>query len=471
MMPHKIATGVAGLDRLTRGGMPEGRTTLISGRSGAGKSITALQIASAMVRSGRPVIYVTAEERPTDIVAGGDALGFGTGEMLAPDGGLTILDVRRPASGSTVVTGEYDLAGLIARLGGMIADRAAKVVVIDSITALFQPQPPDKALRAQCAYLVGALEGFDVTVLLTAAAPDDYSRPTLLGVEDYVCDLVVILRNVVEGKRRRRSAEVHKYRRSRHLKGEYPLLITEHGVMVFPPDADQPAVASAEPSLRFGSGIAGLDLATGGGWLRESIIFVRGPSGSGKTILAATHAYAAALRGERVSYYGFQETEPLLRRNLERVGLQLAPLVDAGKLRLLCRQPDGTSMEDLLVELRREFDDFSPQLLVVDSLSCLEVSTSPDAFRLLVSGFKALLRARGASALLVAVTSPQQLAQRQAATLDADADAIVELDYTPDLREPWRTLRVLKMRGSEHRIARLPLRIDDDGLSVAEDPP
>ena len=38
--------------------------------------------------------------------------------------------------------------------------------------------------------------------MILAEAPDDYGPLTTLGVEDYVCDMVVVLRNVVDGERR-----------------------------------------------------------------------------------------------------------------------------------------------------------------------------------------------------------------------------------------------------------------------------
>ena len=40
---EKIPTGVPGLDILTHGGIPEGRSTLVVGRAGTGKTILGLQ--------------------------------------------------------------------------------------------------------------------------------------------------------------------------------------------------------------------------------------------------------------------------------------------------------------------------------------------------------------------------------------------------------------------------------------------
>jgi len=113
-----------------------------------------------------------------------------------------------------------------------------------------------------------------------------------MGVEDYVCDLTLVLRNIIHGGRRRRSIEVNKYRRSAHYKGEYPCTVTTRGLAVFPLDAREPPDGTVVE--RYSSGVEGLDALTHGGWLRNSIIIVRGPTGSGKTMLAGLYARAGA---------------------------------------------------------------------------------------------------------------------------------------------------------------------------------
>jgi len=43
-MLKKIRTGLPGFDVLTTGGLPAGRSTLVAGRSGTGKTILGLQV-------------------------------------------------------------------------------------------------------------------------------------------------------------------------------------------------------------------------------------------------------------------------------------------------------------------------------------------------------------------------------------------------------------------------------------------
>lgn len=461
---EKIATGVPGFEVLTRGGIPAGRTILVAGRSGTGKSILSLQVACLLARAGRPAVYVAVEERPDDLSSTADMLGLDATALLRA-GKLRFLDLRRPLAGPTHVTGEYDIAGLTETLLANVSAIGARLVVIDSVTALFRPRPDESTIRVMLFQLVSALEDRGLTVLLTAESPHDYSRATTFGVEDYLCDLVLVLRNVVDGKRRRRSIEVQKYRRSAHYKGEYPFTITDRGVTIFPMDARHEVAASA--SERFSSGVAGLDAMTSGGLLRDAIVLLRGPTGSGKTILAGMYARAGAQRGERVVYYGFEETRPILLRNFEQLGLSMTEYDRDDALRIVCMYPEAMSPEDLLIDLRRDLDQHQPSLIVIDSISSIDHSTSAEGFRVFMIGLAAMLRERGRSALLTQTIAARAEASHDPPFMSTIADAILQLDYTPDEAELRRTIRVLKMRGSAHDTAQRRLAIGPGGLSIA----
>src|SRR6187397_1803899 len=270
----KLETGVPGLDTLTLGGIREGRSTLITGKSGTGKTVMGLQTACNLARQGIATIIVAVEESPADLQDSGDALGLSISDLVR-EGTLHFADITRPMDGPTLVSGDYDLFGLVHRLEERTRQTGARAVVIDSATALFSPRPPLESLRSHFFQLVFALRRLGLTAIILAEAPADYGQLTTMGVEDYVCDLTIILRNIVDGGRRRRSIEVNKYRRSAHYKGEYPCTVTTRGLTVFPLDAkEHPMTSMVE---RYSSGVEGLDAMTDGGWLRNSIIIVRVP--------------------------------------------------------------------------------------------------------------------------------------------------------------------------------------------------
>src|SRR6185503_9580849 len=111
----KLETGVPGLDTLTLGGIPEGRATLVTGKSGTGKTVMGLQIGTNLARQGITTILVAVEESPADLQDSGDALGLTTSELVR-QGTLHVADITRPMDGPTLVSGEYDLFGLVHRL-------------------------------------------------------------------------------------------------------------------------------------------------------------------------------------------------------------------------------------------------------------------------------------------------------------------------------------------------------------------
>jgi circadian clock protein KaiC len=458
----KLETGVPGLDVLTLGGIPEGRATLIAGKSGTGKTVVGLQIASNLARQGIPTIVIAIEESAEDLIDSGDTLGLGMSRLVR-GGTLTFADITKPMEGPTLVSGEYDLFGLGHRIQGLVKQNNARALVLDSATALFSPRPPQETMRSQFFQLVHTLRQLNLTSVIIAEAPGDYGPLTTMEVEDYVCDLTIVLRNAIDGGRRRRSIEINKYRRSAHYKGEYPCTITTRGIAVFPLDAKEMPDQNVE---RYSSGLPGLDAMTRGGWLRNSIIIVRGPTGSGKTMLAGLYARAGASRDERVVYYGFEETRPILLRNYREIGMDMDPFVHSGMLKVICRYPEATSLEDLLVDLRLGLEELKPSLIVLDSISSIEHASSEKAFRQFMIGVASILREHGRSAMITQTVATSELAQHTAPYLSTIADAILELDYSTEGYDLDRRMRVIKMRGSDHEQHPHRLFIEPGGLRV-----
>lgn len=459
----KFETGVPGLDVLTLGGIPEGRSTLVVGKSGTGKTVVGLQMAAHLARQGLHTIVVAVEESPEDLQDSGDSLGLGISQLVG-EGRLHFTDVTQPMDGPTLVSGEYDLFGLAHRLEALVAQTGARALVLDSVSALFSPRPSPETLRSHFFQLVHTLRRLELTAVVIAESPGDYGQLTTLGVEDYVCDLTIILRNLIDGGRRRRSIEVNKYRRSGHYKGEYPCTITTRGLAVFPLDAKEQRTGDIVE--RYSSGVAGLDDMTRGGWLRNSIIIVRGPTGSGKTMLAGLYARAGASRGERVVYYGFEETRSILLRNYREIGMDMEPLIRSEQLKVICRYPEATSLEDLLVDLRLGLEELQPSLVVLDSISSIEHASSEKGFRQFMIGMASILREYGRSALITQTVASSDMAEHSAPYLSTIADAILTLDYSTEGYDLDRRMRVIKMRGSDHEQHPYRLEIHPGGVSV-----
>jgi circadian clock protein KaiC len=458
---RKVATGVAGLDAMLRGGIPEGRASLLAGRSGTGKTVLALQIAAHLARRACPVIVVAVEESPDDLRTTGDVLGLDYTGLQAADR-ICFADATR-LEGTTIVTGEYDLQGLRHRLEALAGQTGARALMLDSATALFSPRPPPDDLRSHVFQLVAGLRSLGLTSIILAESQHDYGDLTSVGIEGFACDVTILLRNVVDGSRRRRSIEIGKYRRSGHLKGEFPCAIGPGGLTVFPIDevaaaGETPRRAVDGPDARVSTGIAGLDEMTGGGWVRHSVIVVHGPSGSGKTLVAGQFARAGAARGERVQYYALEETRPLLLGNFRQVGIDLEPFIDSGRLRVSCGYADATSLEDLLVDAQIDLEQRKTSLVVVDGMSSIEHSSSRRTYRQFLAGLMSIVRHYRCTALLTQGAD--------ASDLSTLADAMLSIDLSNSHEGAIRELRLVKSRGSTHAAHPYRLAIERDGAVV-----
>jgi len=63
---QKIRTMIEGFDDISHGGLPAGRTTIVSGTSGTGKTLLAVQfLYNGLSHFDEPGVFVTFEESPT----------------------------------------------------------------------------------------------------------------------------------------------------------------------------------------------------------------------------------------------------------------------------------------------------------------------------------------------------------------------------------------------------------------------
>jgi circadian clock protein KaiC len=70
----KVPTGVTGFDEITGGGLPRGRTSLLVGGPGSGKTVLALQfLVNGVQHCKEPGIFVAFEENSTRIVANAES--------------------------------------------------------------------------------------------------------------------------------------------------------------------------------------------------------------------------------------------------------------------------------------------------------------------------------------------------------------------------------------------------------------
>jgi circadian clock protein KaiC len=304
------ATGIAGLDEITLGGLPRGRTTLVSGGPGCGKTLLGTAFLVNGIASGERGVFMAFEERPEDLAANAASLGYDL-DRLVEDGQLEI-DFVEIDRDHIYQTGEYDLEALFIRLESAIRAVDAKRVVIDTLEVLFSGLDDTATLRAELRRLFRWLDDHDVTAIVTAERGE--RSLTRFGFEEYVSDCVITLDHRVIDQLATRRLRVVKFRGSAHGLNEYPYLIDDHGISVVPITSfDLSYPASTEV---ISTGIPDLDaMFAPGGLFRGSATMISGGSGTGKTTFSAAIADAACARGETTLYCASEESRARIVRN------------------------------------------------------------------------------------------------------------------------------------------------------------
>lgn len=463
---QKIRTMIEGFDDISHGGLPVGRTTLVSGTSGTGKTLMGVQFLYNGIRHfDEPGILVTFEESPRDIIKNAQSFDWDLQQLL-DEGKLFILDASPDPEGQEVV-GNFDLSALIERIQYAIRKYKAKRVSIDSVTAVFQQYDAASVVRREIFRLVARLKQVGATTLMTTERVDEYGPVARFGVEEFVSDNVVIVRNVLEGERRRRTVEILKLRGTTHMKGEYPFTITNDGINIFPLGAMR--LTQKSSNVRVSSGVKTLDEMCGGGFFKDSIILATGATGTGKTLLVSKFLENGCKEGERAILFAYEESRAQLFRNATSWGTNFEEMERQGLLKIICAYPESAGLEDHLQIIKTEIAQFKPARIAIDSLSALDRGVSNNSFRQFVIGVTGYAKQEEITGFFTNTT--EQFMGSHSITdshISTITDTILMLQYVEIRGEMSRALNVFKMRGSWHDKGIREYTIDAGGPQIKD---
>lgn len=463
----KIPTCIPGFDLVANGGLPESRATLIAGTAGSAKTVFATHfLAAGIMHAGMSGVFVTFEDQPSDIRRNMHSFGWDIPEW-EKQGKWAFVDASDSGEDPTPVVGSYDLSALLARIEHAIRKVGAKRVAMDSLNALFIRFPDKSMLRSELHRITSVLKEHGVTLVFTGERTDDYGEVTRFGIEEFVADNVVILRNILADERRRRTLEVLKFRGTSHQRGEVPFTITEQGIVVIPLTALE--LTQQSSTVRISSGIAELDEMCGGGLFRDSITLASGATGTGKTLLVTQFLAGGFAAGERCLLFAFEESRDQMFRNAAAWGMDFERMEREGQLRVVTQYPHALPMEDHLVRMREIVEEFKPDRVAVDSLSALERVFTLRSFREFVISLTSTLKAKAVAGLFTSTTPSLlgggSITEKHISTL---TDSIILLRYVEMFGEMRRTITVLKMRGSLHDRSIREYAIDGRGMHIGK---
>jgi circadian clock protein KaiC len=442
----KALTGIQGLDEITNGGLPKGRSTLVCGSAGCGKTLLAMEfLVHGAIQFNEPGVFMAFEETAKDLTQNVASLGFDLKDLIARK--KLMLDFVYIERSEIEETGEYDLEGLFIRLGHAIDSIGAKRVVLDTIESLFSGLPNPLILRAELRRLFRWLKDKGVTAIITGERGE--GMLTRQGLEEYVSDCVIVLDHRASEQVSSRRLRVVKYRGSTHGTNEYPFLIDENGFSVLP--VTSLGLQQIASTGRIPSGIPRLDAMLGGaGYYRGSSVLISGTAGTGKSSLAAHFVQAACLRGERALYFAFEESPSQIIRNMRSIGIDLQPWVEKGLLQFQANRPTFAGLEMHLTMMHKAINTFKPQVVIVDPLNSFVIGGNEIEVKAMLMRLVDFLKMKQITGLFTNLTSGGSALEQTDIAISSLIDTWLLLRDIEIGGERNRGLYILKSRGMAH---------------------
>jgi len=460
----KVLSGIGGLDEILEGGLPEGRTTLISGGPGSGKSVIGLEFLYRSAAAGEPAIFISFEERASEIKQNALTMGWDL-EKQEQDGKLFVMAAK--VDPDMVLSGDFNLQGLLAIIGGKAKAMGAKRIVIDAIDILLRLFDDPVRERNEMYLLHDWLKDVQLTALLTVKTSFHEVSTARFAFLDFMAETVIHLDHRIVDQIATRHLRVLKYRGSGFGSNEYPYVITSTGISVLP--VSRLALSHLPMGDRFSTGIERLDAITGGGFRKNSSIMIAGPSGTGKTTLTSCIAKAACQRGERFLYINLEESEQAMVESMRSPGLNLGPSIKAGKLKIMTAMPESMGAEEHLISVIQAIDAVQPDYLALDATtSCERMGTKRASFGFIMR-LLTICKERNITCFLLNQTAGiHETDEISGNGYSSMLDAILFLRYSIIGGEINRMLNLLKIRGSEHSNQYREYRITDHGIDILD---
>lgn len=222
---RRLSFGIAELDEMMGGGIPEGDSLLVAGSSGTGKSLLGTQFLMEGLRQGESGIVAMFEERPEEYSQ--RALGFGFDlETPQKESKLKLLYIR-PLDLSVDET-VHAIIDAVQEIG-------AKRLVIDSLAGFEMALAPGfrTDFRESLYRMIGALTRIGVTVLSTVEVQEVFTGLNLSSYAiSFLSDDILRLRYVSINGQLRKMMVVIKMRRSPHSHDMREYEITSEGLVI-----------------------------------------------------------------------------------------------------------------------------------------------------------------------------------------------------------------------------------------------
>ena len=465
----KAPTGVVGFDEITGGGLPSGRTTLLTGGPGSGKTIFGVQfLLHGAQTCNEPGIFVAFEEAPDRILRNFAAFGWKLSELQ--DKKLFFIDAQPMPD--LVQSGNFDLSGMLAGLQAKIEETKSRRIVFDALDVLLALLPDVAARRLEMHRLNQWLLKYEITAIVTAKAGlEDVSSPgeQPFAFMQFMVDCSVILNHRVDLGVSQRNLRVQKYRGSSFIEDESPFVIGKDGfdVAIARMLGRVDANVTAE---RVSSGVKRMDTMLGGGYYRGASVLITGFPGTAKTTLSGAFAEAACMRGERTMFVSFDSDGSEVIRNLTSVGIRLARFVKNGTLSMVSARTITGSAETLLVRMKTLAKEHEARCVVIDPVSTFSKAGNELTAHAVAERLIDWSKAEGITLVCTSLLDEMSSQANGGTPLQIStlADTWIHLNYLVQAGERNRGMSIIKSRGTAHSNQVREMILSDSGVTLAD---
>ncbi len=458
---EKAPTYIRGVDEILAGGLPRGRTSILLGEAGSGKTVFGLEFLYRGALAGEPGIFVGFEESAPMIRQNAATLGW---DLAALEKSRLLVLVEGEAGAETILGGDFSLKGLLAALSGISREIGARRVVLDALEVVLRLFAVPLQQRSELHALNRWLQASGLTSLITVRPHRREESRVLEDFFESMADCLIRLDTRTEAQISTRRLQVVKYRGSAFGRNQYPYAITEGGIWAAPISA----VALRRKVLgeKMPSGVAGLDEVLGGGFPRGACVLIAGEPGTGKSLLMASFIRTACDRGEKVLYINFEESEEAAVSNATSAGIDLGPAVAGGRLEFSTSLPEAAGTEEHFIRALTRIERLSPDHLVLEAISaCPRMGGPQAAFDYLVRLLHVCYQ-RGITVFFTnQVAGPTEISGNGISSL---VDTLIRLSFQEEPGETNRLLQVVKSRGAAHSNQKREFWITDRGIRVGE---
>ncbi len=478
----KLETGVSGFDELLEGGLPEGRTVLISAGPGCGKTVLlADYIYRGVTEFQQPGIFLTFEERPKDVFQNLRSFGWDY-EKYIDEGLISIIDASLPDE-IEVKYGESInwLEPLLARIEYTANKIGAKRIAIDNLGAAllrYEAHIDSHESREKIFRFMDGIKSIGLTTLLSTERSESSASLRVYGVEEFVSEGVIELNLESHPSSDVRTIRVIKLRGCGFRSGKVIFDINNHGIEIYPKIPIDTSVGTTDFSMRETFGIPGLDDALGGGVPQGHVMLITGNTGTGKSTLGM-HFVKAGLENKQPSIWvALEEPVKQVMKTAKSHGWDFQPYLDNNSFRFITAELINIIPDKLIYDIIDTVQQTDAKRIVVDSVSSMESATmnreSVREFMMQLAGFAktkgitVILNylsgssfGAGTGQLLGTITTNDM-------RLSSIVDGIIMLRYVERDQGVEKLINVLKLRGSDHVKDILRFEINKDGFMLGK---